>query len=1677
MNSARDITGFDLNSAKELPMDDEVVYRDQTGKSVQAPSALNGAEFEYLDDTQNNGKKPEDYFGFVDTGVGTIQNIAKGYIANIGNLGAGIIGSGLASDEKALRDLEATRKQFEPIDFLLQFKPGTEGTAAGIRISEKLFGGKHLSFEKELAKLNKRIDGIKELQRDMPVFLKAAGLSKDKEEGAGPVSQTLMDIGYDFGGGVQSFVQSIGLTMITGNPALATMTFAAQQKSQDYQEARDKGFSIDVADKASNITAATTGAIEAVGTGALFTMMKGAKPFQKMFRGFLEQSIEEGTQELSSILIKNDFNITDTDFKSGAKQVGYAAFLGGLVGAPVSLMIESDPEAFEKDTGIKADDALELAKTIESRVDDTMQEQAGNIMADILRDENSPLKDNKENQEKVKKIINDFVTGKDIDLSELSDDERSVIEAAIPKVEKVEPTFKGMTIEEADKSSLERPVTIDSPNYNSPERQALRKNIVDQLYGQGAAKKERIAEIVIGPPAAGKNSVMAEPLVKKIGGLLIDSDNAKQLLPEYDNGLGAVAVHAESSSIIYDKGGLLERVLTNGDNIVFSTVGSKIEDISTMIETLKQRGYTVNVKLVSVPPEVSVQRMSERFSKTGRVVPLDYLKSVADGPLKTFEAVKGMEGVGYVHYDNNVPEGQSPRIIETNEPGSGNNAQRQTGPDDGRNGQGSATVYSEQEVTGESLTDLLIKAGGVTNDGGYFTGIDFKAGLQKSSGLSIDQALDLAVREGFLDQGSSINDFVSVLIDEKKPVGPTREQGIVGQRVKQLEDKIAELNEKIEQATTPKELNPLNAQLDKAYEELDAIMFDGDGVATNKLPVMAVEASRANETKEALKQVRALFAEAKSRALDDVNFVQERIINLIEASGMEAKDRAKFIRKIKNTKTPRQLRDNFPEIESRIMEIMKASERKAVISNIRKLVARARRSKVIAVDFVKQIESLFNEIDIKKRTDETLNSLQKTLDYKNKNPDAEMPKRVLKKLDILNKKRLEDITSEELEEIHDGLMQLVKQGKTKLDLMNAQKKRLKENRLEELSKESVPLSDKNISRAAIGERLTAMENIKNRFAELSNRVGRGLNAINPMDVFFDMLDGGKSYKGSNHRIFKQTIDTAFSRYLNLKESATREVKDLTDKLKLNEKNFEKIGVWATLQQEGGSEKLKATGITEAELNTLSLTDAETQMYTLMRTKLDEMLPAIKQIMRTVYNQDVEGVKDYFPFMTDFEAMKDFEIQDQIGDTVPLVGKKKNVEKGFTQSRVGGGKPIRIDALGVFLKHMDNAAYLIEMGTDIKGLGDVASSKEYGEAVGDIGQEMVVEWITLLARKGSAPGRHNFTDTLRRNVGLAMLGFKLSTILIQPTALMDGSALVGGDYVARGTVKVTDPAWRKFLVDNLPELRERVGDDPAYMDMGGGGIITDVRQAGFWALKRVDLLAASSVAAGAYIKSVEQRGGTVDLSSPDPVAIQEAQLMMRRTQSSAFAKDAAPALSRGALTGNVSFDKLVLQFQSFMLNRWSLIKHDMWALGVKKGNTAQAANIATWLILANMAEIGVRGLSKEIISLLTGDDEEPKDEDSVLEKAIYQALGNVPFVSQAVSSFRYGSVPVPSIGMINQIYDRMEWAGNSKSTEKKIKHYAEAVVLATGAGAGIPGTIQAETIIRKSLKDDEQGAGF
>jgi hypothetical protein len=70
-----------------------------------------------------------------------------------------------------------------------------------------------------------------------------------------------------------------------------------------------------------------------------------------------------------------------------------------------------------------------------------------------------------------------------------------------------------------------------------------------------------------------------EPLARKRGAAIIDADDAKKVLPEFRDGIGAGAVHEESSDLMYRQGLAARPGRSEGGNVMIQKIGHTPESI------------------------------------------------------------------------------------------------------------------------------------------------------------------------------------------------------------------------------------------------------------------------------------------------------------------------------------------------------------------------------------------------------------------------------------------------------------------------------------------------------------------------------------------------------------------------------------------------------------------------------------------------------------------------------------------------------------------------------------------------------------------------------------------------------------------------------------------------------------------------------------------------------------------------------------------------------------------------------------------------------------------------------------------------------------------------------------------------------------------------------------------
>lgn len=265
-------------------------------------------------------------------------------------------------------------------------------------------------------------------------------------------------------------------------------------------------------------------------------------------------------------------------------------------------------------------------------------------------------------------------------------------------------------IAEAEKSN-DGTETINLPDReqirNAGYQQAMQKGSWNGTDYSGPVRQERRMDIVIGLPGSGKSSVYTERLSQQYGSRVIDTDDFREYIPEY-NGSNASVVHEEASEI---RDMVFEAALGKGDNVLLSTIGANANKLEGQIARYRQLGYSVYLHLNELPNSKSIARAIGRYisedGSLGRYVSPKLIEAYGDKPTQTYlyltgqggtengglgsdlrtgrgqssenagqnagtqegSAAGGGEGLlaGYDWYNNDVARGERPRLVQSSE--------------------------------------------------------------------------------------------------------------------------------------------------------------------------------------------------------------------------------------------------------------------------------------------------------------------------------------------------------------------------------------------------------------------------------------------------------------------------------------------------------------------------------------------------------------------------------------------------------------------------------------------------------------------------------------------------------------------------------------------------------------------------------------------------------------------------------------------------------------------------------------------------------------------------------------------------------------------------------------------------------------------------------------------------
>jgi len=300
---------------------------------------------------------------------------------------------------------------------------------------------------------------------------------------------------------------------------------------------------------------------------------------------------------------------------------------------------------------------------------------------------------------------------------------------------------------------------------------------------------------------------------------------------------------------------------------------------------------------------------------------------------------------------------------------------------------------------------------------------------------------------------------------------------------------------------------------------------------------------------------------------------------------------------------------------------------------------------------------------------------------------------------------------------------------------------------------------------------------------------------------------------------------------------------------------------------------------------------------------------------------------YYPVV--YDPMKDkTEVTQRLLDKAQQLGMlgaswtKPDTDHGFVESRSESyARPIWLD-LNVMANHVEKVIHDITHRQAIIQVYGVTRQAALRKAIEDTWGKEYVEtidaWVKAQANERfsySHNGRfvEKFVRGLRSNITMMGLGYRLSTVVLQPLGLFNSVGEIGAGWVGRSLQQfsVHPIETVKFVLAHSREMQHRLGNNDRDIRrelrqlQGEIGPRAQVKRFAYHLIGYADMFVSTVTWQAQYAKSMELHGD-------DARAVKEADRSVRRSQGAGFAKDLVEFQEKG---GAVQFAAMFYSYAS------------------------------------------------------------------------------------------------------------------------------------------------------------------
>lgn len=484
------------------------------------------------------------------------------------------------------------------------------------------------------------------------------------------------------------------------------------------------------------------------------------------------------------------------------------------------------------------------------------------------------------------------------------------------------------------------------------------------------------------------------------------------------------------------------------------------------------------------------------------------------------------------------------------------------------------------------------------------------------------------------------------------------------------------------------------------------------------------------------------------------------------------------------------------------------------------------------VDFFyrEAIQTLTSGIDLAFRAEKTIGQRKATADFIERVPKkaTDIPVKLMRKL---SQKPLNEFTIEELEQLAAEVERLIEQGKVKRRLKLKPELQKRKATVKQLNANTEKVTPSRVKAGPKVLSTTKQGIIKTSFDKLKAWTWT------PQRLF-DMLDGGKNFRGLWHDTLYNQTKNVESTFFARKQSRRGAFSKKTKQLKLSTWQLsgmrnvsgvryqaqELIGIYMASKNRLSKLVLRyGHNLSDSQIQGVinALTEKERALADFMLADYEKNHPRLRRAVIEQENRDMGIEENYSPIRRtgDFARTLESEIIDSMLRREQI--RRHNVEHGFTLPRKEVPKemqtPMRLDAVNVYLSQIEKQERYIAIGPHVRTMNKILANKALRKTVVEhFGSDINKTLDGYVASVANPYIYKQFSDIdrassyLRRNTALAYLGYNFVTMGKQLPSILLYLPDAGPSHLLASAVEfATNPRKTIEKVRKLdPETAER-----------------------------------------------------------------------------------------------------------------------------------------------------------------------------------------------------------------------------------------------------------------------------